>query len=70
MSKKQAVSPAYEIKIYQTYADEKNWYVGEFYKDGVLCFSTGEPNSFALVYARLEPWLAQAPYTSLPQVTS
>jgi len=76
MSKKQAgtpaieqKSPAFEILIYQD-PTNVNWYRGEFYKDGVLCFETGQFNQYPYVFATMEPWLAQAPFTVLPKAVA
>ena len=60
------LQPAFEILIFQDPAN-RNWYRGEFYKEGVLCFSTGEFNQYPYVFATMEPWLAQAPYTEFPR---
>lgn len=57
-------TPAYSIDLY---IHPGNYWTGSFRKDGVEIFNTGIPNSFAYVFARLEPWFAQAPNTVVPK---
>lgn len=64
MAKTKALEPTYSINIFK---HENNWYTGQFLMNGQVVFDTGIPNSYAFVYARLEPWFSQAPHTVAPK---